>query len=167
MTAIAPESAAAMPEQESLRDLLLRWRKQIAAGAAVLVLALLVLIDHSGTPPIVNEATGLGVSAPTVGVTTSGDARLKAVPGSARVVVDAAKLVEVTVTLANSSAQALVVDADGRLLATSSGLVEGFASGGVVVPAHGSAVLTLTGTPPFSTVGSVTLQLHATPQSAS
>ena len=167
MTAIAPESAAAMPEQESIRDLLLRWRKQIGAGIAVLVLALLVLIDHSGTPPIVDEAVGPGVAAATVGVTTAGDARLQAVPGTVHVVVDAAKLVEVTVTLRNSAAQALVVDADGRLLASSSGLVEGFASGGVVVPAHGTAVLTLTGTPPFSTVGSVALQLHATPQRAS
>jgi len=139
-------------------------RKQLGAAAAVLVLLVLVLIDHSGAPPIVDEATTTGVAAPTVALSATGDKRVHAQPGTLHVGVDAAKLLTVTVTLTSTADQPLVVTGDARLLATGTGLVEGFASGGTVLPAHGSAVLQLSGTPPFAAVGSVTLDLQATAQ---
>jgi hypothetical protein len=166
VTSIAPESGGASATTADLRtqvpELLRRYRKQLGAAAAVLVLLILVLVDHSGSPPIVDQAVGPGVAVPNVAVTTTGDPRIHAVPGTAHDTVDAAKLLAVTVTITSSADTPLVVTADGRLLASDSNLVEGFASGGTTVPAHGSATLQLTGSPPFSTVGSLTLDVHAT-----
>jgi len=157
-------TTSAMDWRTQVPSLLRQYRKQLGAAAAVVVLLLLVLIDHSGTPPIVDEATPAGVAAATVGLTTSGDPRVHAQPGTVHVGIDAAKLLAVTVTITSSADQALVVTGDARLLATGSGLVEGFASGGTVLPAHGSAVLQLSGTPPFTAVGSVTIEFEATAQ---
>jgi hypothetical protein len=155
---------SAMNWRTQVPSLLRQYRRQLGAGGAVVVLLVLVLIDHSGAPPIVDEASPAGVAAPTVGLTATGDPRVHAQPGTVHVGVDAAKLLAVTVTLTSSADKPLLVTGDARLLAAGTGLVEGFASGGTLLPAHGSAVLQLSGTPPFTAVGSVTLELQATVQ---
>lgn len=143
-----------------------RYRRPLVAGAAVVGLLLLVLIDHSGSPPIVEEASGGGVAAQAVGLTTSGDQRVHANPATLHVTEDAAKLLRITVVLTSSADQPLVVTGDARLLTSGTGLVEGFASGGTVLPAHGSATLQLSGSPPYSAVGSVSIEFQATVQPA-
>jgi hypothetical protein len=157
-----PGDGAAPAELSPARAALRRWGRPGAAAAAVLVLILLILIDHSGPPPVVNEATGQGVSATTISVTATGDPRVQVVPGSAHVKVDAAGLAAGSVTLQSTSDQVLIVAADARLLSVQSGLVAGFASGGVTLPAHGRAVLRLSGMPPLGTIGSIALDIRAT-----
>jgi hypothetical protein len=165
VTSIAPEAGTAADQLRRVVGLARQHRKVLGLVATVVILALLVLIDHSGPAAIIDQADGTGVAASgPITVTASGAPQLTAKPGSVHVSVDAAGLALVQVTLVSSAAQPLVVDADGRLLSAGTQLVVGFVSGGATVPAHGSAVIQLSGTQPFSTVGSVQLDLHAVPQ---
>jgi hypothetical protein len=155
------ETPAEAPARRGWVALAREHRKLLGIAVAVVVLAILVLIDHSGPAAVVEQADQSAASqAAALQVTASGDPRLSVRPGSAHAVVDGAGLASVALTLVSTADTTLVVDADGRLLGDSQ-LVQGFVSGGITVPAHGTAVLRLSGMPPFSTVTALQLTLHA------
>ena len=167
MTTIAPPEGAApsIGARHGAPELLRRYRRPLGVAAVLLFLAGLLAFDHGGTPPVVNQAVGRDViTTGPVALDATGDPRVQAQPQTLHLEIDGAGLLAVTVTLTSNADQPLIVDGRARLLSAGAKLVAGFAGGGTVVPAHGSALLRLAGTPPILAVGTVILDLHATVQ---